>query len=239
MQKPKDITIIMQELVDSLVFTFNAVTVTPVGLTFVLTTCNTYWIRPCKVITIVIATVSYRYTVTAVTVDESITLTPIGHSQQPPTGDLFTIDTPTFRHGTAKAINAELTKMSGKTPFIWLLEVINEEFVNERTNPIERNTPVQIFFFDDANPENWFTSNHYSEVIRPLRNLVYEFLKKIDSDRGLFMETKHNIVNLPDWGEFNRSKGFTSKIFDEQWSGIELKKTLTLITPAPLCNTGC
>lgn len=225
----KDITEIVADLVALLTFEFNAKTSTPDGLNFVLETCNTYWLRPCKNVTINILGTDYLYKIKSIVIDESITLTPIGHTQDPETGDLFTIPAPLFRHGTARAINSELTQIhqKDKAPLIWLFEVIEENYKGAKTDPIERETPLRLFFFDEADPKNMLTEDHYTEVIRPLRNLVFSLIDKIAANPGLFdSQTDNKIVYLPDWGEFNTVKGFEKKILDEQWSGLELRKTL-------------
>ena len=227
----KDITEIVADLVSLLTFEFNAKSSTPDGLNFVLETCNTYWLRPCKSVTIKIGGLDYLYKIEALTIDESITLKPIGHTQDPGPGDLFTIPAPLFRHGTARKINTELTKIKqrNKAPFIWLFEVIEETYKGSKQDPLERETPLRLFFFDEADPNNMLTEDHYTEVIRPLRNLVFAFIDKIKANPGLFdPETENKIGYLPDWGQFNSVKGFEKKIIDENWSGIELKKTLKI-----------
>lgn len=227
----KDITEIVADLVALLTFEFNAKSSTPDGLNFVLETCNTYWLRPCKKVTINIGGTDYIYKIEAIEIDESITLKPVGHSQDPGVGKLFTMPAPLFRHGTARQINSELTKIKqkNKAPFIWLYEVIEEDYKGDKKDPLERETPIRLFFFDEADPNNMVTEDHYNEVIRPLRNLVFEFINKIVSNTGLFdSETNNKIVYLPDWGQFNTVKGFEKKILDENWSGIELKKTLRI-----------
>jgi hypothetical protein len=227
----KDITEIIADLVSLLTFEFNAKSSTPDGLNFVLETCNTYWLRPCKSVIIKIGGIDYLYKIEALTIDESITLAPVGHTQDPGIGDIFTIPAPLFRHGTAKAINEELTqiKQKNKAPFIWLFEVIEENYIGDNKDPLERETPIRLYFFDEADPNNMLTENHYTEVIRPLRNLVFSFINKIVSNPGLFdHKTDNKLLYLPDWGEFNSVKGFEKKILDENWSGIELKKALKI-----------
>ena len=94
-----------------------------------------------------------------------------------------------------------------------------------------------MFFFDVNDAENWFTEDHYTQLIRPLKNLVFETLEKIRKNYGLFdTKTENKIIDLPDWGEFNSVKGFDKKIMNEQWSGIELRKTLKIFKQNKCCK---
>lgn len=222
----KDITEIVKDLLNSLDFQFNAETVTPVGNDFVLTTCNTYWLRPMK--TIVIG--GNNYLIKSIVINQSITLTPIGHLIPPTTGLIFSITKPTYRHGTARAINAELVTIlqKEKTPFAWLVELIEETRDYDVESVIGLTSQVQLLLFDEANPENMFTENHYSDIIRPLKQLADELVSKINNNTKNFLPVKEvNITGLPDWGALSQS-GFEKRIFDEKWSGIQLKFELVV-----------
>lgn len=227
MTNKKDIAAIVAELIAKLTFTFEGKTSTPNGTNFVLTTCDTFWLTACN--TRIYDIGGFNYSIVNVTLNESITVKPINHTTDPGDGATFTIPAPLFRHGTPGAINTELDKLKGETPFVWLFEVIREKFNGDPLSPIERETPVRLFIFDDARPEDWHTEDHYNNVIRPLRQFFDRLVSQVIAEPGLFDKlTSYEIINLPDWGQFNSSKGFVKKIFDKEWSGIELNTTLKI-----------
>ena len=238
----KDVTEIVRDLVDSLDFMFNAETSEVVQHkgkdAYKLSSCNTYWITDCTKVTINIAGTDYVYKVVDLMVDEYITLQPTLESSPPvPTGDLFPIGKPTFRHGTARAVNTELTKIQQKDKrlFLWLYGVVTEDHIVDTSSLHQRESPVKMFVFAEANSKDWWTEDHYAKVIRPLKSIFVEMRKKIDKSDQFGRPENFSETNLPDWGEFNDIKGFEGKILDEDWSGIQGKTLLKIINKCKNC----
>lgn len=221
----KDITEIVKDVIDLLDYKFVCNEVVVNGDNFVLGTCKTYWLRAGKRIVIN----GFDYEIVSVSINNSITVNPINHIDVPTTGELFDIPKPTYRHGTARAINEELTNMDGKTPFVWLYEVLTEKINKDPLIEVGLECDVRLFLFDDANISDWYTENHYEVVIRPLKELAEQIILVINSDLENFQELlTYSLTYLPNWGEFNGMKGNTVKIFDEQWSGVEMSFTLVV-----------
>jgi len=223
---------IIEELVDSLDYKFDALTSVIEDDSYRLTACYTYWLTLGYKITINIGGTDYDYTIKEIELNESILLEPcISGNPQPGTGEIFDIPKPTYRHGTARAINEELTQVSqnDKRLFFWLYEVQEETFFDDPNLMLERDSPVRMFLFAESDIENWNTDEHYTYVICPLAQLFDKLREKI-KESSLFNEDYQpfRYIYLPNWGEFNAMKGFSTKIFDEQWSGIECRTTLKI-----------
>lgn len=235
--KQKDTPEIIKEIIDSLEFKFNCLSVTPSGGNFILATENTYWLRPIKRITIA----GKKYSIESIVIDESITVKPIGHNIAPLTGEIFDIQKPFFRHGTARKINEEISKINpkDKLPFVWLYELVKDRIITDKESRIGIECEARIFIFDESNPEGMNTEDHYNDVIRPLRNLAREINTYIDSKPGKYLPLEfYDIIYLPDWGQFNNFKGMDGKIFDEKWSGLQVDFNLS-VKKNVLCCSNC
>ena len=234
----KDITEIVEDLVNSLDFTFVADLSTFDNDNFLLTTKNTYWLTLGQKITINIAGQDYVYKIVSLKINEYIILKPtLQGTPQPPEGELFAIPKPTYRHGTAMAINEELSTLQDddKRLFFWLYGVNGETFAEAIDSSIERITPIRVFIFAESYPEQWTTEDHYTNVIRPLSQLFLAFRNAIKNNESLFTDIQDfEQIYLPNWVEFNllgsssANKSFEARIFDEDWSGIEGRTTLNI-----------
>jgi len=232
----KDITEVFEEIINALVFKFNCKEVVVNGSNFILKTCNTYWLRPMKEITIA----TYKYKIVALDINKSITVSPISHTQTPVAStEMFDIVKPTYRHGTARAINTELTtiKQKDKTPFVWLYELFSERINTDAESVIGLSSPVRMFIFDEANPKDMLTENHYSDVIRPMKQLAKEIIKHINTNQSKYQEIlNYEVINLAGWGEFNGFLGNEKKVLDEEWSGLEMKFDIEINKTCLNCN---
>lgn len=236
MKKIKGIDRIIEDLVNKLNFSIEINNVTINSSQYTINTCNTYWIRPCN--TVVINGLNYK--IVSIVKDESILLEAVGHTIDLVIGDIIPVKKPLFKHGTARAMNVELSKIiqKDKTPLIWLYEITQEKYIKNEGQFVKKEVPVRLFFFDESDTKNWNTSDHYINIIEPLENLVYELTKLISNDEGSFDDTEHTVIKLPDWGQFNQIKGFESRIFDELWSGIELQKVIKIKeSPCTVCES--
>lgn len=224
----QDITKIFGQILSNITYQFECTASVPSGTNFILYTNNTYWLRPEKWLVIG----GKNYKIIALTINESITVQPIGHNTAPSIGVLFTIPPPVYKHGTARAINSELTTIEqiDKTPFVWLFELLREKVIVDSESTIDLEAEIRLFIFDEANPSDMLTEDHYADVIRPLKQLAETIVAYINAESGLYSEVlEYEIMGLPDWGEFNEMKGNESRIFDELWSGLEMRFTLQIL----------
>lgn len=141
----------------------------------------------------------------------------------PVTYILFEMPVPFYFHGTPYATNAHISRLqdSQKVPMIYLLEIIREQLQVEDSS-IETIADLRLFFLDVANFQDWTTDQHYSNVIRPMRNLLDAF---IDQARNspLFGELPAlQVITHVKFGVYQDSKGHLNSLFNDRLSGIEL-----------------
>jgi hypothetical protein len=144
-------------------------------------------------------------------------------------GETLTIDTPFNITGTKIATNLEWTKASKsaieKTPIIWLLDSF-EETTYGRESSIERTVDCKIFFLDETDIKNYYTSDHKEQVIQPMMFLKDEFLNVIKKNRKYKTIADERIRYFSRFGT-ESSQGFEKNILDANLSGLVLSVTLT------------
>jgi hypothetical protein len=187
-------------------------------------TCDTKWARVGK---IVFDQSVNQYQITKVEVDISITLSPIGHTNEPT--DILYLPTPFWITGTKLATNAEWSKaeksLMKKTPLAWLLEVIRLRKYG-RDSVIEFESDLRMFFLDETNATQYYTSDHRENVVFPMERLALEFIKQIENNRNFQTIDQYDIVTFSRFG-VERENGMFQNVLDANLSGVELRITLT------------
>ena len=187
-------------------------------------TCDTKWARVGK---IVFDQFANQYQITKVDVDISITLSPIGHTNEPT--DILYLPTPFWITGTKLATNAEWSKaeksLMKKTPLAWLLEVIRLRKYG-RDSVIEFESDLRMFFLDETNATQYYTSDHRENVVFPMERLALEFIKQIENNRNFQTIDQYDIITFSRFG-VERENGMFQNVLDANLSGVELRITLT------------
>jgi hypothetical protein len=187
-------------------------------------TCDTKWARVGK---IVYDQSANQYQITKVDVDISITLAPIGHTNEPT--DILYLPTPFWITGTKLATNAEWSKaeksLMKKTPLAWLLEVIRLRKYG-RDSVIDFESDLRMFFLDETNVTQYYTSDHRENVVFPMERLALEFIKQIENNRNFQTIDQYDIVTFSRFG-VERENGMFQNVLDANLSGVELRITLT------------
>jgi len=187
-------------------------------------TCDTKWARVGKM---VFDEFANQYQITKVEVDISITLSPIGHTNEPK--DILYLPTPFWITGTKLATNAEWSKaeksLMRKTPLAWLLEVIRLRKYG-RDSVIEFESDLRMFFLDETNATQYYTSDHRENVVFPMERLALEFIKQIENNRNFQTIDQYDIVTFSRFG-VERENGMFQNVLDANLSGVELRITLT------------
>lgn len=187
-------------------------------------TCDTKWARVGK---IVFDEFANQYQITKVAVDVYIALSPIGHTNKP-TYILY-LPTPFWITGTKLATNAEWSKaeksLMRKTPLAWLLEVIRLRKYG-RDSVIEFESDLRMFFLDETNATQYYTSDHRENVVFPMERLALEFIKQIENNRNFQTIDQYDIVTFSRFG-VERENGMFQNVLDANLSGVELRITLT------------
>lgn len=135
---------------------------------------------------------------------------------------------PFFITGTKIATNKEWTlkdnNLTKKTPLIWLLgSIISERFGKEST--IDFIADLRLFFLDETNIVNYYTSDHILNVVYPMEQLVAEFLNTIKKDRNFGTIESWEIIDFARFG-VESEQGMIKNILDANLSGVELRLKL-------------
>jgi hypothetical protein len=147
--------------------------------------------------------------------------------------ETVTIPSPVFFYGTPMMTNDELSKIfeaSDKFPMIYLYESTVQNGNIDTSNPIEVEVEVKLFFLDNSDFANWNTREHYQNVIRGLTKTVNRFLSEIKTYKGFEDQDKvsYKTITHNNFGVFKDMKGHTTRIFNENTSGIELQTKLRI-----------
>jgi hypothetical protein len=188
-----------------------------------LDTCCTYWLRPCKTITID----SVDYKIQSFVQNESLTI----KGDILPTAATFTITPPFYKHGTPIATNNELFHVDNdqQLPLVWLLEILTQSVFENEENPLDYSSDLRLFFLDEYDPEDDLTSDIYTDIIRPMQSMVEEFIKEVEKDGNYNDLDEYRTINWSKFGVYTTNKGSTSKILDAYLSGIEVRITLEIM----------
>lgn len=206
--------------------------------TYTLSTCNSKYLKPC---------VKFDYNgVTYTVIDE------VGKEFNPnknftvkglaiPVIGTIVLSPMKYYHGTVMATTAELDKKkfdTEKFPMVYLLEVIRDDFNNKIEDRIDRISSLRMFFLTNTDEENWLTDDQYRLAIKPMRNMVYEFIELIDNNEEIGDIDDYRAINHARFGVYSTDKGHTRRVFNDQTSGTELVVDLPVIKGS-LCIDCC
>lgn len=216
--------------------TIQSVTVISTG-NYKLNVCSTRWATSGFDITIN----SVVYKITAIVPNVSITVT--GPSVPPAV--VFNLYAPIFYHGTIEVAEERLNaKVSGslsstlKMPIIWLHEPVDETNDKNLENEIGRESRCELFFLIDANFSSWAQDDHYTNAIKPMRQLIMAFMAAVDKSRTVNYNLieKYDTNDLPRFGRYTAYSGAKKAIFAQyEMSGTKLSITLPFIRTEETC----
>ena len=217
-------------IIKQLVADFNAKLVgiytDPIGLGSGLQTikvCETSHLRPGSIITIGIIEYEVVSIVgTLITLKGGSTITTSGTFAFP---EVF------FFHGTPIMVGSELNNIrdsEAKTPFIYLYEVLEDEFIEEVGSSIERNSNLRLFFLDQANFKDWDTEHHYSEAIVPMNKLSAEFIHFLKTNGNIGLFPNFSLIYHANFTIKYTTNGHETRLFNDELSGVELKINLPI-----------
>ncbi len=154
-------------------------------------------------------------------------------------GSTWTANAPYYFHGTPIAVNEQLRKIQigkQKASMIYLAEILRERINNDPLSRIASEQDIALFFMDNANFPDWTTTQHYTNVITPMRALVTEFITALKASPRVGEFEEYDLINHAKWGLYIDNKGHKKNIFDENLSGVEMQINLPL-TWFPDCWT--
>lgn len=147
------------------------------------------------------------------------------------TATLATIQTPFYFHGTPYAVNADQDYIDGnqKFPFIYLVEIIEENIIVDPSAKVDSTTRLLFFFIDEADKTDGTTDIAYAGNIPAMRSLADKFIFDIqDQPRVNKLTDDITIIPHVKFGEFTNLKGHLNSLINASTDAIELQITLPL-----------
>ena len=227
----KETVDIVSDLVDGVNKTFTATSIIDLGSgLYQFLTTDTMYLQPLEggnpCFKLLID--GNEYYITEVIKDTSITVS----GEVLPTSLSFNIYSPFYFHGTILATKSETDKIYDavdKTPMIFLLETIRDEFksVEERS---ERTSSLRMFFLTQSDWEDNNTNDHYTNAIEPMRSLVYNFIDSLKASNIInnFVTLEYTVINHTHFAEYVKGS-YNNAIFDANLTGCELLITLDIL----------
>lgn len=144
-------------------------------------------------------------------------------------GNVLLLPNPFYLSGTKIAANNEWSKVSNslmaKTPVIWLLELIRFRRFG-RESAIDFESELRLFFLDETNVTQYYTSDHRSNVVSPMNQLGEVFLNTIQANRQYKVIEQSDFITFSRFG-VEQDQGVFKNILNANLSGVELRLTLT------------
>jgi hypothetical protein len=185
--------------------------------------CNTKWARIGKEITDEGGDI---YIITDIEPNEWIIAEPVNGVND--LEGIIYLPEPYWITGTKLAANMEWTKANNnvlsKTPLIWLVELIRySKFGRESTVDFE--SDLRLFFLDETNVAQYYTSDHRDNVVYPMEQLVNEFIEVIKANRSYETIDTYEVITFSRFG-VEQQNGMFKNILDANLSGVELRINL-------------
>lgn len=130
-----------------------------------------------------------------------------------------------YLHGTAIATKGYLDRENTsekKYPLVYLLEVLRDKFNEDENLHLDRTSRLRLFFLSETDENNWDTDEHYEFSIKPMRNVVYNFIESLKLNRKIGKFDGWEAINHAKFGVYISDKGHTRRMFSDNLSGVEL-----------------
>lgn len=191
-------------------------------------TCNGKWARVGKIV--IDPTTGNSFTIVSAVENMYFVLEPLPtNPTSEPAGNVLLLPNPFYLSGTKIAANNEWSKVSNslmaKTPIVWLLELIRFKRYG-RESSVDFESELRLFFLDETNVTQYYTSDHRSNVVVPMTHLGDEFLNALASNRQFKVIEQSEFITFSRFG-VEQDQGVFKNILDANLSGVELRLTLT------------
>ena len=190
--------------------------------TYTINCENTYYCTKLNTITID----GFDYRIDNFIFNESITVSPVNHSNNPLLSTEIYLSAPTFFFGTVNSTDREITRAISlglnDYPIVYFNEILREKFVSDPLSNVERIAPIRIFFLDIANYSDNLNKDFLDDVLKPLSNIEAKFYDELKKDANIGrINTDWDRINIPRFARTGEN-GETELIFSEELSGLEL-----------------
>lgn len=191
--------------------------------TYLVNVPKTYYLQKEKDITI--ATVKYQI----LSVVNNVSILLKGPSL--PDATTFNLPVPYYFNGTILQTNEELglkAKISEKTPMVYLRRPFNEKIdaadLDDTDTAIKAD--VTLYFLTEAVFKKWMTKDHDINAIKPMRNMMYEFVEMLkENEQYIERLTDYDAIDQIKFGIVTQN-GVKSSLFSNDYSGVQMDITL-------------
>jgi len=178
-------------------------------------TCNLKWARVGKIV--IDPVTGNSFTIVEILENEGLILEALPtNPTNEPAGNMLYLPNPFYLSGTKIAANSEWSKVSNslmaKTPVVWLLELIRFKSYG-RESTIDFESDLRLFFLDETNVTQFYTSDHRSNVVSPMTELASEFINTIGSLRQFKTVDQYEIITFSRFG-VEQDQGVFKNILD-------------------------
>jgi hypothetical protein len=144
----------------------------------------------------------------------------------------FDLPVPFYFNGTIVQTNTEIAKekdLSNKTPMVFLRRPFNEtldakDLVNTDVASI---APLTFYFLTEANFAEWLTCQHDKFAIKPMRNLMYEFIEMLKkNEKYIKRMTDYEATDQIKFGLVTQKGVESGGLFSNNYSGVQMDITL-------------
>jgi hypothetical protein len=145
-------------------------------------------------------------------------------------GFQYTVPNPFFFHGTPVATASSIAMLddASKVPMIYLYEQMRETDRNI-FNSVKRSASMTLYFLDVANFADWTTDDFYQKRVLGLNKLVDAFQAALlDYGKFYMEEDEFTRLNMTKFGTFKAMKGYDSKVFNDNLTGVRMDFTLNI-----------
>lgn len=227
--KRKETKDIIGDLISSWQLPMEVFTVTDnIDGTYTMSVCKTYYLQPSDNKVLVLNGNSYY--ITDVVDDHSVTLS----GSVPPMSGTYNLPVPFYFHGTIVQANAEISAekdLSQKTPMVYLNRPFEEELDADDHDStfVATTASLIIYFLTEANFSEWMTDDHDKNAIQPMRNMMYEFIELLKSNKKIVKRlTKYTATDMIKFGLVTQKGYEVGGLFSDNYSGVKLEITLGL-----------
>ena len=222
---------IIKEIVNSLTFTENILSLAQNGTEWTIKICDNHHLRPCSKIQIN----GSDYEVKSIDGSGCILIDTADSLSL----GVLVIPAPFYIHGTWLAATDEIKKIplsTDKFPLVYLFEVLNDKFNYNPRMTIGRESQLRLYFLDEADRDNWLTEDHYEGAINPMTSLSIDFIEAsrsskivLEGDEGL------NEADIKYHANFGKvvEEGHAKYLFPDNVSGTQMNVTI------PFTKKGC
>ena len=222
-----DVAFEVGELVQSIDCTITGVLNTDINPNLWVS-CALKWARVGKIV--IDPQTGNSFTIVSIENGEALVLEPLPTNPTgEPAGNVLLLPNPFYLSGTKIAANNEWSKVTNslmaKTPIVWLLELIRFKRYG-RESSIDFESELRLFFLDETNVTQYYTSDHRSNVVVPMTQLGDAFLSTLAQNRAFKVIEQSEFITFSRFG-VEQDQGVFKNILDANLSGVELRLTLT------------